>query len=312
MILTLDTERLRTLEEIRTFMEGNRPVDLRSAARQAPRRVSDDNPFSEARLKTLKCHPGFPGRFRDITAAIAFCRTFFPWYNTEHRHGGIAMLTPDDVHHRRARSVLDQRGRTLQAAWTRHPERFVRGVPQPDPLPEAVWINPPVTSTTGETAQWIAIGSVSKSLRGVPVRRHAGERVTGNPAARTAATVSMSVERPANGRAAPSRRRPERGNGRAFPGTLRVRRAPSATAGAFGRDVFLLRVEGDDMAPRVRHGEFVCADPAEPVEAGRLWRYGTTMAGRPSVRSRKRRAGGCCAHWTPTVRTAFWMSTWRS
>ena len=69
--------------------------------------VSDDNPFSEAQFKTLKYHPGFPGRFRDITAAIAFCRTFFPWYNTEHRHGGIAMLTPDDVHHHRTRSVLD-------------------------------------------------------------------------------------------------------------------------------------------------------------------------------------------------------------
>ena len=96
---------------------------------------------------------GFPGRFHDITAAIAFCRTFFPWYNTEHRHGGIAMLTPDDVHHNRTQSVLEQRGRTLQAAWTRHPERFVRGIPQPDPLPQAVWINPPVTPTTGETAQ---------------------------------------------------------------------------------------------------------------------------------------------------------------
>ena len=91
--------------------------------------------------------------FHDITAAIAFCRTFFPWYNTEHRHGGIAMLTPDDVHHNRTQSVLEQRGRTLQAAWTRHPERFVRGIPQPDPLPQAVWINPPVTPTTGETAQ---------------------------------------------------------------------------------------------------------------------------------------------------------------
>ena len=45
--------------------------------------VSDDNPFSEAQFKTLKYHPGFPGRFHDITAAIAFCRTFFPWYNTE-------------------------------------------------------------------------------------------------------------------------------------------------------------------------------------------------------------------------------------
>ena len=115
--------------------------------------VSDDNPFSEAQFKTLKYHPGFPGRFHDIAAAITFCRTFFPWYNTEHRHGGIAMLTPDDVHHHRTRSVLDQRGRTLQAAWTRHPERFVRGIPKPDLLPEAVWINPPVTSTTGETAQ---------------------------------------------------------------------------------------------------------------------------------------------------------------
>ena len=60
--------------------------------------VSDDNPFSEAQFKTLKYHPGFPGRFEDITAAIAFCRSFFPWYNTEHRHAGIAMLTPDDVH----------------------------------------------------------------------------------------------------------------------------------------------------------------------------------------------------------------------
>ena len=115
--------------------------------------VSDDNPFSEAQFKTLKYHPGFPGRFHDITAAIAFCRTFFPWYNTEHRHGGIAMLTPDDVHHNRTQSVLEQRGRTLQAAWTRHPERFVRGIPQPHPLPQAVWINPPVTPTTGETAQ---------------------------------------------------------------------------------------------------------------------------------------------------------------
>ena len=114
--------------------------------------VSDDNPFSEAQFKTLKYHPSFPGRFEDITAAIAFCRSFFPWYNTEHRHAGIAMLTPDDVHHHRVPDVLAQRGRTLQAAWALHPERFVHGTPKPAPLPEAVWINPPATSTTGETS----------------------------------------------------------------------------------------------------------------------------------------------------------------
>ena len=113
--------------------------------------VSDDNPFSEAQFKTFKYHPGFPGRFPDIDQAIAYCRSFFPWYNTEHRHGGISMLTPDDVHHGRAQAVLAGRQRTLEAAWAAHPERFVRGMPKVDPLPEAVWINPPDT-TTGDVA----------------------------------------------------------------------------------------------------------------------------------------------------------------
>ena len=115
--------------------------------------VSDDNPFSEAQFKTLKSHPGFPGRFEDIGAATAFCRSFFPWYNTEHRHGGIAMLTPEDVHHGRAPRRLEQRQRTLRAAWAQHPERFVNGAPKPQPLPKEVWINPPAAATTPQLAQ---------------------------------------------------------------------------------------------------------------------------------------------------------------
>jgi len=113
--------------------------------------VSDDNPFSEAQFKTLKYHPGFPGRFADIAAATAFCRSFFPWYNTEHRHGGIAMLTPDDVHHGRAQCVLEQRERTLRAAWSQHPERFVHAAPKPQTLPNEVCINPPPAATTPPT-----------------------------------------------------------------------------------------------------------------------------------------------------------------
>ncbi len=115
--------------------------------------VSDDNPFSEAQFKTLKYHPGFPSRFLGSEHATGYCRSFFPWYNTEHRHGGLSMLTPDDVHHGRAQAVLAQRQRTLEAAWAAHPERFVRGIPKPRPLPEEVWINPPATSTTGGIAQ---------------------------------------------------------------------------------------------------------------------------------------------------------------
>ncbi len=114
--------------------------------------VSDDNPFSEAQFKTLKYHPGFPGRFLGIEHATGHCRSFFPWYNTEHRHGGISRLTPDVVHHGRATEALAQRQQILEAAWTAHPERFVRGIPKVTPLPEAVWINPPATSTTGGIA----------------------------------------------------------------------------------------------------------------------------------------------------------------
>ena len=114
-------------------------------------RVSDDNPYSEAQFKTLKYHPGFPDRFPNQDAAIRYCRSFFPWYNTEHRHAGIAMLTPETVHYGRAQAVLEQRQRTLSAAWRRNPERFVDGEPRLGPLPHAVWINKPEETT--ETTQ---------------------------------------------------------------------------------------------------------------------------------------------------------------
>src|SRR5229473_587428 len=64
--------------------------------------VSNDNPFSEAQFKTLKYRPDFPERFGAIQDARAHCRVFFPWYNTDHHHSGIALLTPADVHLGRA------------------------------------------------------------------------------------------------------------------------------------------------------------------------------------------------------------------
>ncbi len=86
--------------------------------------VSDDNPFSEAQFKTLKYHPSFPGRFGDQGQAKTFCRSFFRWYNAEHRHGGISMLTPDQVYFGQADQVIECRkavqhtdlARTLRAA----------------------------------------------------------------------------------------------------------------------------------------------------------------------------------------------------
>jgi len=105
--------------------------------------VSNDNPFSEAQFKTLKYRPEFPDRFGSIEDARAFCTAFFAWYNTEHRHSGIGLLTPEDVHLGRAASRLEARAEVLALAYAAHPERFVRGLPKPAAPPTAVWINPP-------------------------------------------------------------------------------------------------------------------------------------------------------------------------
>ena len=61
--------------------------------------VSDDNPYSESQFKTLKYRPEFPERFGSIEDSRAFGQTFFPWYNQEHHHSGIALLTPEMLHY---------------------------------------------------------------------------------------------------------------------------------------------------------------------------------------------------------------------
>ena len=105
--------------------------------------VSDDNPFSEAQFKTLKYRPDFPDRFGAYEDAEAFCQRFFPWYNTEHRHGALGLMTPHDIHYGLAAAKWQQRAEVLRAAYAAHPERFPRGVPVPPPLPTAAWINKP-------------------------------------------------------------------------------------------------------------------------------------------------------------------------
>lgn len=115
--------------------------------------TSNDNPFSESQFKTLKYRPDFPGRFASIEEARSFCQAFFPWYNQEHHHAGIGLLTPSVVHHGQAEQVQAARLRVLEEAYRAHPERFVRGTPRPIPLPQAVWINPPpVTEAPSQKA----------------------------------------------------------------------------------------------------------------------------------------------------------------
>ena len=121
-------------------------ADLGIAKTHSRPYVSNDNPYSESQFRTLKYRPGFPDRFGCIQDSRAFCQQFFTWYNDQHCHSGIALLTPSMVHFGQAPTVLTQRQLVLDAAYLAHPERFVRKAPTVQPLPDMVWINKPVSS----------------------------------------------------------------------------------------------------------------------------------------------------------------------
>ena len=108
--------------------------------------VSDDNPYSESQFRTMKYRPEFPDRFGSIQDGRAFCQRFFPWYNDEHRHSGIGLLTPATLHFGLADHAQLQRQAVLTAAYQHHPERFVRRHPKPFAVPKEVWINKPPTT----------------------------------------------------------------------------------------------------------------------------------------------------------------------
>jgi putative transposase len=110
-------------------------------------RVPDDNPFSESQFRTLKDRPDFPDRFGSVQDARGYGRRLFHWYNHDHHHSGLGLLTPATVHRGRTDEVLAQRRAVLHAAYDAHPERFVRGLPEPQRPPSEVWINKPPAST---------------------------------------------------------------------------------------------------------------------------------------------------------------------
>ncbi len=107
--------------------------------------VSNDNPYSESQFKTLKYHPEFPDRFGSLQDVRSFLLDFFQWYNTMHHHTGLGLMTPFDVHYGLAGQRFTEREAVLRKAFEATPERFVRGVPTPPVLPQAVWINKPRT-----------------------------------------------------------------------------------------------------------------------------------------------------------------------
>lgn len=122
--------------------------DLGVAKTHSRPHVSDDNPFSESHFKTAKYHPSYPERFGSLEDARAWARPFFLWYNQEHHHSALGLLTPSQVHRGQVNAVVAARQQVLLAAYEAHPERFVRGAPEAARPPAAVWINPPAHQLT--------------------------------------------------------------------------------------------------------------------------------------------------------------------
>lgn len=112
-----------------------------------------DNPYSEAQFKTMKYHPKYPKSFEGIQDARRWARAFFHWYNHEHHHSGLALMTPATVHHNQVEAVYEKRQQVLDAAFAAHPERFVRGKPTPARPAKEVWINRP-PSDHHTSASW--------------------------------------------------------------------------------------------------------------------------------------------------------------
>jgi len=109
--------------------------------------TSDDNPFSEAQFKTMKYRPDYPDRFAHIQAARGWARLFFQWYNHEHYHSALNLLTPASVHYGQAELIRQQRQQVLSAAYVAFPARFAHGEPVVKGAPAAVYLNPPAEMT---------------------------------------------------------------------------------------------------------------------------------------------------------------------
>ncbi len=127
-------------------MIANRYIDLMAemgiVLSHSRPRVSNDNAFSEAQFKTQKYQPDYPDVFEHAAHARVWCAEYFPWYNFEHHHSGLAGFTPEQVFTGRYLEVAAQKQRALDLRFAQNPERLVAGPPKVTLPPSRVVINP--------------------------------------------------------------------------------------------------------------------------------------------------------------------------
>ena len=86
----------------------------------------------------MKYRPSYPGTFETIDQARAYVGWYVPWYNQNHKHSGIALFSPDEVHDGTWRQAWAQRDATQQAYYAHTPSASVnRPAPPRPPGPSA-------------------------------------------------------------------------------------------------------------------------------------------------------------------------------
>ncbi len=150
-------------------------ADLRVTKTHARPYTPNDNPYSEAQFKTMKYRPDYPERFKSLDHARNWARAFFAWYNHEHHHTGLGLMTAAVVHYGQADEVRAKRQHVLDEAYPARPERFVKGRPIAPKAPTQVWINPPQLTTVSGASPTKARPGAETRLTVGPVPSDNGE-----------------------------------------------------------------------------------------------------------------------------------------
>ena len=105
-------------------------------------RVSNDNAFSESLFRTCKYRPDYPSDgYENLPAAQQWVTGFLRWYNHEHCHSAIRLVTPEERHAGQDDEVLARRDAIYAEAKRQYPGRWSGATRNWTPR-RAAWLHP--------------------------------------------------------------------------------------------------------------------------------------------------------------------------
>ncbi len=133
--------------------------------------VCDDNPYSESHFRTMKYRPSFPKVFDSLGHARDWVEEYVQWYNNEHRHSRIGLVTPLQRRTGADIAILDIRRETYKAARNAHPERW-SGRTRKWGRPERVVLNPRSGSKRAANTERTVRKTASAGTTPIALRAH--------------------------------------------------------------------------------------------------------------------------------------------